>query len=213
MRSSAEYAGARRAPRRVVVNPRGCQAPSWWEQDARHFVSMTSISVALCLHAFALVGLAVWQEPARDEALPEYTVTILPDIPPVEVCPSVSDGERGATPDAARTECAVAGQRASAPSNYWDFVRAAIAGSVRYPRAAVRQGIEGTIALRLTLDAQGALVAVVPLERSPGLLIESAVSAAWRAAPFPPNTNGSSEVVSAILPVHFQLKRNPERNP
>ena len=98
-------------------------------------------------------------------------------------------------------------------SNYWESVRAAVARNVRYPSAAVRLGIEGSIDLRLTIDAQGNLVEAAPLTRAPDLLIQSALSAARRAAPFPSNTNSSRSVASATLPIRFQLNRKPERSP
>ena len=98
-------------------------------------------------------------------------------------------------------------------SNYWESVRAAVARNVRYPSAAVRLGIEGSIDLRLTIDAQGNLVEAAPLARAPDLLIQSALSAVRRAAPFPSNTNRSRSVASATLPIRFQLNKKPERSP
>ena len=211
VRQSPPEGGARR----VVVDRERLDAfrtPPWWTRPGRFVVSWLGLAAALCLHAFGVAALALWQEPSYVDASEVYSVTVLTDIPPVEVCPLPADTGDDGNPELARAECAASMQAESAPSNYWDLVRAAIADSVRYPPSAVRQGIEGTIDLRLTLDARGALVEVVPLERTPELLIQSAVSAARRAAPFPPNTNGIGDVVSAILPVHFQLNRNPGRS-
>jgi protein TonB len=112
---------------------------------------------------------------------------------------------------------AVTASPASSPvagfSNYWETVRAAVARNVRYPSVAIRKGIEGTIALRLTVDAQGNLVEAVPLEGSSDILIQSALSAARRAAPFPTPANRLEFGSSAVLPIHFQLgSHNPKRS-
>lgn len=199
--------------RRVLEKLDTLCAPPWRTCPAHSAFPWFGLAVALCLHAFGVAALALWQEPDPIDGSEVYEVTILPEILPVDACPAPPDsGDEDGTTDNTGPESAAATEEGYVLSNYWDIVRAAIAGRVRYPRDAVRQGIEGTIDLRLSLDAQGGLVAVVPLERSPELLIQSAERAVRLAAPFPPNTNGPSGVVSAILPVHFQLNRNPERS-
>lgn len=150
--------------------------------------------------------------PAAVEVSEPIAVTLLPEIPPMAEYTPLPGAEGEKAADTERTESAVAAEAGTVLSNYWDFVRAEIAACVRYPRDAVRQGIEGTVDLRLTLDAKGGLLAAVPLRETPTLLVRPAVSAAYRAAPFPPNPNRSCEVVSVILPVHFRLNSKQERN-
>ena len=203
-------------PRRISVDRRQFDAfrtPLWHARPARCAVPWFGLAAAMGLHAFAVAALAFWQQPFPAETPEVYEVTIDPGCFSIEALP-LPPGPHGADePDDRGMDSTAAAESPATLSNYWDAVRAAIAGRVRYPQAAIRQGIEGTIDLRLTLDGQGALLEVVPLESTPEILVQSAMSAAHRAAPFPRNTSGTSHVASAVLPVHFQLNGNPERSP
>lgn len=199
--------------RKVVVDRKRLEAfrtPPWWSRRARFAMSGFALALAVCLHAAAVAAVAVWQRQASAEILETHAVAILPEIPPVEAFvtspDSIGDGIYERAADMSATE-----QALSVSSNYWDQVRAAIAGRVRYPKAAVLRKVEGTVDLHLMVDRDGFLRLAVPLNAPPESLAQAAVDAARRAAPFPANTNGGYEVTSVILPVHFLLKQKPER--
>ena len=63
-------------------------------------------------------------------------------------------------------------------------VRSAIASSVRYPRLARTQGLEGTVLLRFHIDASGAPSDLSVLASAGALLDSAATDAVHRAAPF-----------------------------
>ena len=187
------------------------RTPPWWSRRARFAISGFALALALCLHAVAVAAVAVWQKQAPVEILETHAVTVLPEIPPVEAFVAPPDSSGDGTGERAAADAPAVEQAVSVSSNYWDQVRAAIAGRVRYPRAAVLRRVEGTVDLQLTVDRNGSLRFVAPLNAPPESLAQAAVDAARRAAPFPANTNGACEVASVILPVHFLLKQKPER--
>lgn len=78
----------------------------------------------------------------------------------------------------------------------------------RYPALSRRRGEEGTITLRLTLAADGRLVAVAAaLDDAPARLVEASLAAVREAAPFPP-LPGGLQVAEAVftLPVSYRLR-------
>ena len=86
-------------------------------------------------------------------------------------------------------------------------VREAVARQIRYPASARMRGIEGQVTVNLTIDGVGALVAVraIPSEAD-NVLVQAAVDAATRAAPFPaPLMACDEQTVTAQLPVRFKL--------
>lgn len=75
-----------------------------------------------------------------------------------------------------------------------------------YPREARRLGKEGTVVLRLSLDAAGAVSAIEVLE-TPGHGLEEAAREAVLRSRFRPATAGGVPVAcQAILPVNFRLR-------
>jgi protein TonB len=69
-----------------------------------------------------------------------------------------------------------------------------ISAHKHYPALARRRGIEGSVLLRLTIDARGRLEALETPGRAPLVLVSQARSAAERAAPFPPPPNGELKI-------------------
>jgi protein TonB len=75
-----------------------------------------------------------------------------------------------------------------------------------YPREARRLGKEGTVILKLSLDASGE-VGTVEILRSAGFGMEEAAREAALRSRFRPATmNGRPVACQAILPLHFQLR-------
>jgi TonB family protein len=91
--------------------------------------------------------------------------------------------------------------------DYWQAVRDRIASRVRYPRSARRRGVEGIVAVHLTVDLLGNLVQAGAADTGADPdLRASALRAVASAAPFPapPCTDFSSNP-SIVLPVRFEL--------
>ena len=96
-------------------------------------------------------------------------------------------------------------------SNYWHEVRARVATQMKYPTPARRLRQEGYVALRLTLDAQGQPLEVTLLDMSDDSFARSAVEAVWKAAPFPPPSNGLPDHPVAVIPVQFKIDQPKEK--
>lgn len=75
-----------------------------------------------------------------------------------------------------------------------------------YPREARRQGREGTVILKLSLDASGHVEAVEILRQAGFGMEEAAREAALRSRFHPATMNGRPVACQAILPLHFQLR-------
>ncbi|MFH0878203.1 MAG: energy transducer TonB, partial [Lentisphaerota bacterium] len=101
---------------------------------------------------------------------------------------------------------------AQGESNYWQMVRTAVAGQARYPAFARRQRNEGYVLVQLSIDAQGQVQEVLPLEASSQLFLQSAMDAVEKASPFPPPTNCTPGVLTAAIPIIFRINQNKERN-
>jgi protein TonB len=76
-----------------------------------------------------------------------------------------------------------------------------------YPRMAQRLGREGTVLLRLSIDATGSLTAMEIVERA-GHGFEEAAAAAVKASRFRPARQGGVPVACrALLPIRFRLEQ------
>ncbi|MDZ4198238.1 MAG: TonB family protein [Kiritimatiellia bacterium] len=88
--------------------------------------------------------------------------------------------------------------------DYWERIRASIAGRVRYPALARQAGLEGTVLLDLTLDETGHLTVLEATGTVHPILKQAALRAARAASPFeaaPPGTN-----LRAQIPVQFVVQ-------
>ena len=75
-----------------------------------------------------------------------------------------------------------------------------------YPREARRLGKEGTVVLKLFLDAAGEVASVEVLQ-TPGYGLDEAAREAVRRSRFRPARAGGVPVAcQAILPIHFRLR-------
>lgn len=101
----------------------------------------------------------------------------------------------------------VAGESLSTLS-YWSKVSQAILSHLRYPARAQREGLEGLVRLKVTIDTRGRVVAVSSLASSADESLRvAAVKAVYRASPFPsPVADDTADVpLTAEIPVRFRL--------
>ena len=94
---------------------------------------------------------------------------------------------------------------AAGESNYWQQVRTAVAGQVRYPNSARINNIEGYALVKLTIDGEGRLCGAEAIECSSKIFGRYATEAVVRAAPFPAPSHAGTPPLSAVIPVHFKV--------
>ena len=75
-----------------------------------------------------------------------------------------------------------------------------------YPLMARRQGVDGRVVLRLTIDDCGRLMGVEVVEDAPYGFVDAAVSAVKRSTFYPALVDGRPVVSRALLPIRFSLK-------
>ena len=140
---------------------------------------------------------------ATPKPAPVVAATPLPSPEPARPAPAAApSGEALPGPANPNGALASAGLRgvASGPSleeelkRYEAELARRIAEHKQYPDLARRRGIEGSVTLRLSIDAQGRLEALETPGRAPLVLVSQARSAAERAAPFPPPPHGSLRI-------------------
>ncbi|WP_411834841.1 energy transducer TonB [Pseudoxanthomonas mexicana] len=145
-----------------------------------------------------LAAAAAWwysNRDASDTTVPMMTEQTMPALPPVEQPATVP---RQAAPSANRTASpAMPQSRPARP----------LAGNVepKYPPAALRSGIGGTVMVRAEIDADGQPVAVNLVERSGNRELDRAALNAvrqWRFEPAIRNGRATSSVVQ--VPVDFK---------
>lgn len=90
-------------------------------------------------------------------------------------------------------------------SRYLGQLRQRVMARREYPRMARRAGLEGTVCLRISLDASGRVAQVRPTCAAPDLLLEAALRAVQAAAPFGPLPSALGSQLVLDLPVVFQL--------
>ncbi len=76
----------------------------------------------------------------------------------------------------------------------------------QYPLMARRQGVDGRVVLRLTIDECGRLVDVEVVEDAPYGFVAAAVTAVRRSSFYPAQVDGRPVVSRALLPIRFSLK-------
>ena len=99
---------------------------------------------------------------------------------------------------------------AAGESNYWQQVRTAVAGQVRYPNSARINHIDGYALVKLTIDGEGHLCGAETIECSSRVFGQYATEAVMRAAPFPAPPDAGTPPLSAVIPVFFKVS-NKER--
>lgn len=88
---------------------------------------------------------------------------------------------------------------------YLGQLRARVLARREYPRLARRAGLEGTVCLRIVVDAAGRLAQLRPTCAAPAPLVEAALSAVRASAPFGPLPSGLGSELILDLPMVFQL--------
>jgi protein TonB len=95
-------------------------------------------------------------------------------------------------------------------TEYWMGISHAIARNLYYPLSARNRGVEGVVKLTVTINAHGKLVSVSSdTSVTDESLRDAAVRAVYRTAPFPsPVTSNITEsLLTAVLPVRFELSK------
>lgn len=184
---------------------RRCQVPPWWTRGTGASFFWRYLAASLGLHACGTIALLWWPTPSPRESTASYEAT-LADPPPARPAadPALSQeqadlaGEDGADSDARTLP------PAEMDPDFWRAIRAAVARHARYPAPAARNGEEGMVLVRLSVDRSGALQEAVVLSPCPPDLAAAGLRAIRRAAPFPVPTNAAGRL-SAVLPIRFEM--------
>jgi protein TonB len=130
--------------------------------------------------------------------------------------PSVADGTRGGSASRAggdgvgQTALAVPGDGGRAGAEYGAYlalVRRRIQESLRYPAAARRRGLTGSVHVEMTVAPNGTIAAVsVVGSSSHPLLDDAAVEAVRRLPPMPFPSGVTPRSLRVRLPVVFELR-------
>lgn len=240
--SVIEESFVRGKSRRLVIAPESfsCrQTHEWLARGTPRLFSVYAFMASTSLHA-CVIGSLLFCTPTihRPEMAQVYSVEILPGLPdawaeediPQMVEPETKEPQaptdnpllvvEKTEPEERAVEkiadyggdSSIASELVVGESNYWQSVRTAIARQVRYPCFAQRQRREGYVLIELSIDAQGQLRSIVPLESSSSIFLRSATEAVEKAAPFPPPANRTSDVITAILPIHFRMNHTKEKD-
>jgi periplasmic protein TonB len=95
---------------------------------------------------------------------------------------------------------------AAARAQYLQRLRQRVIERRQYPHAALRAGLEGTVCLRVSLDAAGRISELRPTcGPLPAPLLQAALRAVRAAEPFGPLPSGVGQTLSVDLPVVFTL--------
>lgn len=135
----------------------------------------------------------------RPESTPPVSASTAPKVPPIgsSVAPKASTR---------RDQATVAAPPAEAIFGSDDGPKFNRRVRTRYPRAAIRARIAGTVVLRLTIDSRGRLNEI-EVVTSAGQDLDEAAIRAVRASTFHPALRDGLPVASrAILPIRFKLK-------
>jgi periplasmic protein TonB len=98
------------------------------------------------------------------------------------------------------------GDVAAARAQYLQRLRQRVIERRQYPHAALRAGVEGTVCLRVSLDAAGRISELRPTcGPLPAPLLQAALRAVRAAEPFGPLPSGVGQMLSVDLPVVFTL--------
>lgn len=125
-----------------------------------------------------------------------------PTVEPVEVPPQAAPISVETEPN--QTLPAAGGiEIETGDPGFWQLVRSAIARCVKYPSSARRSGADGFASVRMTIDADGRLLAATLNGSSADEFGRSALAAVHKAAPFTPSTNAASGAMVAVLPFRF----------
>ena len=178
--------------------------------------------ISTVLHAGVFTALAVAPHFTAREVVVSCPVEVLlepPRLYAVDVKPMSGAKEEQKTeqaeqkievpveekPAPASSQSQAVAASAAGESNYWQQVRTAVAGQVRYPNSARINNIEGYALVKLTIDGEGRLCGAEAIECSSKIFGRYATEAVVRAAPFPAPSHAGTPPLSAVIPVHFKV--------
>jgi protein TonB len=88
-----------------------------------------------------------------------------------------------------------------------ESLRSRVASRFRYPPEAEREGAEGTVLLRLRIDAAGKLIKVTVIGICPhAILCDAARTTVQEAAPFPPPPRALGGTIEVDMPLAYRLE-------
>lgn len=159
-------------------------------------------------------------EAPRPEAVP--VVVEAPPVPTPEPTPvptPVAEPPRAPTPPAAVVEApappaaptlAQAGQAgtvtADAMAQYAFAINRKVDAVKQYPAQALRRREQGTIEVRVSLNARGEIVAIEAAQAEPRLLVQAALDAVRMAAPYPSLDAIGRSDAQFLIPVRFEVR-------
>ena len=178
--------------------------------------------ISTVLHAGVFTALAVAPHFTAREVVVSCPVEVLlepPRLYAVDVKPMSGAKEEQKTepaeqkievpveekPAPASSQSQAVAASAAGESNYWQQVRTAVAGQVRYPNSARINNTEGYALVKLTIDGEGRLCGAEAIECSSKIFGRYATEAVVRAAPFPAPSHAGTPPLSAVIPVHFKV--------
>ena len=186
-------------------------------------IPWSGLLISVMVHAGVFTALAVAPFfPAHEEVVVTCPVEVLlepPRLYAVDVKPASGAKEEQKTeqaeqkievpveekPAPASSQSQAVAASAAGESNYWQQVRTAVAGQVRYPNSARINNIEGYALVKLTIDGEGRLCGAEAIECSSKNFGRYATEAVVRAAPFPAPSHAGTPPLSAVIPVHFKV--------
>jgi TonB family protein len=117
---------------------------------------------------------------------------------------AASPGTRGGAPGSSGLDAAAV---ANSRTRYLRSLTARIRQHRQYPYLARRQGLEGTVCVRISLGARGQLVALrVTCGGENVSLVEAAMTAVTDAAPFEPLPPDLGTSLAVEVPIVFRLE-------
>jgi protein TonB len=154
--------------------------------------------------------------PDREEPRKRDVTPVKKSIPPEASGPNVREGEQHPDDtvgegDSAGLSGSVgegSGEDAAALGDYIRAVRARIERHKRYPPAAVRDNLEGTVIVSFLLDRHGTLRDKrIAVGSGSSVLDEAALAAVAESSPFPPFPDGlDRETLLLRLPINYRAR-------
>lgn len=143
-----------------------------------------ALSLSLALHAAGLIGLP--ERPRAATASAPLQVSLQPAETPERAAErliknTLEDGRDSAHPASARPPPSVSGTRAQRAETVQQQARRKLSQQLFYPPAALEQGLQGTVTLRIELGPQGQVLDAVVLAGSGHELLDQAAQHAARA--------------------------------
>lgn len=143
-----------------------------------------ALSLSLALHVAGLIGLPA-RPPAATASAP-LQVSLQAAVPPERsaeplIKNTLEDGQRTSPPARVRPAPSAPGARAQRAETLQQQARRKLSQQLFYPPAALEQGLQGTVTLRIELGPQGQVLEAAVLASSGHAVLDQAAQRAARA--------------------------------